>query len=72
MVHEDAEVVAQERAGDAERPRRRHHQHVAAGQQPVREPLHRGLVEDRVRRLLAERSLVQEVAHEAQREDRRG
>ncbi len=69
VVHEDAKVVAEEGARDAERPRRRHHQDVAAGEQPVREPLDAVLVEGRVRRLLAQRALIQVVADEAQRED---
>ena len=71
-VHEDAEVVAEEGAGDAEGPGRRDDQHVAARQQAVRQPAHlRPVLQQPVRRLRPQRPLVQEVAHQPQREDGR-
>lgn len=69
LVHQDAKVVAQERARDAERPRARDDEDVAGGEEQHGGELGERVQEQRVRGLLGDGGLVEEVADEAERED---
>lgn len=72
VIHQDAEVVAQEGAGDAQRPCRRDDQDISSGDQGVAGVRGDVGLEQRVRRLVAQGALVEQVAHDADREDGRG
>jgi len=72
LVHEDAKVIAQKGAGDAEAPCRRDDKRVAEGDEGVGRGLGVDARQQWVRGLLANGGLVEEVAEEAEREDGRG
>lgn len=72
LVHQNAKVVAQEGARDAQAPRRRDDKDVADDEQGVSGSLRVQRLQERVRGLLGQGRLVQPIAEEAQREDGRG
>lgn len=72
VVHQDAEVVAQVRARDAQRPHARQHEHVAGPDERHGQRLRHGRLQQRVRGLTAQRALVHGVADDAEREDGHG
>lgn len=72
LVHQDAKVVAQEGARDAQAPRRRDDKDVAEDEQGVSGSLRVQRLQKRVRWLLRQGRLVQPIAEEAQREDGHG
>ena len=69
VVHQDAEVVAKEGAGDAKGPGRRDNEDVAGDDEGVGGELRTGSVEEWVDGLRAEGFLVEVVADEAEGED---
>lgn len=69
LVHEDAEVVAQKCACDAQRPGRRYNEDVPRGDQGIREILGFRGFEERVGRLVAESALVKAIADKTQGKD---
>ncbi len=69
MRHEDAEVVAQVRARDAEGPHRTADQHVAGDDQRVGHQARGGRLHRRVGGLGAQGALEEAVADDAQEED---
>ncbi len=72
MIHQDPEVIAQERAGDAELPRRRDHQDVARRDERIAGKGGDITEQGGVCRLMTEGTLVEEVADESQTEDGEG
>ena len=72
LVHQDAEVVAQVRARDAQRPHAGQHQRVAAEQQADGQTLRERSQERRVCGLGAQGALVDGVARDAEQEDGHG
>lgn len=71
-VHQDAEVVAQEGAGDAQAQSRGDHEDIAGGNKGITGVCKGVSVEEGMRRLVAESTLVKEVAEQAQGEDGQG
>lgn len=72
VIHEDAEVVAKEGAGDAEGPGGGDDEDIASDNEGIGGELHGGSVEKRMGGLLAEGTLVEEIADEAEGEDGEG
>lgn len=72
VIHQDAEVVAEEGAGDAEGPGGGDDEDIPGEDEGVGGELHGGSVEKGVGGLLAEGFLVEEIADEAEREDGEG
>jgi hypothetical protein len=69
LVHQDAKVVAQVRARDAERPHAGQHQRVAAEQQADGQALRERAQQGRVSGLGAQGALVDGVAGDSEQED---
>lgn len=60
VVHQDAKVIAQVSAGNSECPHAAQHEDVATSDQRVRDVIRGGALEQRVRRLRTESSLIAE------------
>ncbi|KAI3484933.1 hypothetical protein L1887_51823 [Cichorium endivia] len=71
-VHQDAKVVAQVGARHAQCVHGRQHKHVARRKQHRRRRLDPRLLQQRMRRLIFERQVVQMVAHDTERKDGHG
>lgn len=72
LIHQDAEIIAQVRARDAERPCRAEDEDVAEGDQGVGDIGHEWLGEEGMGGLVAEGALEESVAEEAEGEDGEG